>query len=278
MATTGRTHGLPHEPPWTMRLPLLVLGVLAFFGGLINLPYKPFNALERFLAPVFPASIDPSISIGTGTKVILSIATTAVAVLGLYLGLTAWRTAEHPALEPAVLRHGWYVDEALAATVSGPLTEGADGLAFEVDAKGIDGLVNGVARLATGSGRQLRKLQTGYIRNYALGIGLGAVVLLCLHRHPGGELSHGFPAPHLPDLPAPRGRRGDGGHPPHACRAGQVHRPALRRRRARAGRGAGGRVQDQRQLPIRLRSLAGSASSASPGTSGWTASPCSWWP
>jgi len=170
--------GEPHEPSWTMRFPLVVLGILAFAGGLLNLPYQPFNFMERFLSPTFPAAIDPSIALGTSTKVILSVVTTAIAVLGLYLGLTAWRRAERPSLEPALLAHGWYVDEGLAATVSGPLSGLAAGMAFEVDARGIDGLVNGVARLAAGSGRQLRKLQSGYVRNYALGIGLGAVVLL----------------------------------------------------------------------------------------------------
>jgi hypothetical protein len=42
----------------------------------------------------------------------------------------------------------------------------------------VDGLVNGVAHLAAGTGRQLRRIQTGYVRNYALGIGVGAVAIL----------------------------------------------------------------------------------------------------
>ena len=42
----------------------------------------------------------------------------------------------------------------------------------------IDGTVNGVARLTAQTGRQLRRLQTGYVRNYALGIGIGAAIIL----------------------------------------------------------------------------------------------------
>ncbi|HWG74174.1 MAG TPA: NADH-quinone oxidoreductase subunit L [Acidimicrobiales bacterium] len=169
----------PHEPDLTMRFPLVLLGVLAFAGGIVNLPYKPFNALERFLSPLFPTAIDPNIVVGTQTKVVLSVVTTALAVAGLVLGLTAWRRAERPALEPAFLRHGWYIDEGLAATVDGPMAGVAGGLAYEVDARGIDGVVGAVAWMAGAGGRQLRKLQTGYVRNYALGIGLGAVALLC---------------------------------------------------------------------------------------------------
>ena len=177
----GTVHhaGDPHEPAWTMRFPLVLLGFLAFAGGIINLPYKPFNALERFLSPIFPAAIDPSIVVATQTKVILSVVTTALAVGGLALGLTAWRRAERPALEPAFLRHSWYIDDGLAATVSGPMAGAASGLAHQVDVKGIDGVVGAVAWLVATSGRQLRRLQTGYVRNYALGIGLGVVVILC---------------------------------------------------------------------------------------------------
>jgi NADH-quinone oxidoreductase subunit L len=42
----------------------------------------------------------------------------------------------------------------------------------------IDGAVTGTGELVRGMGGQLRKLQTGYVRNYALGIAAGTVALL----------------------------------------------------------------------------------------------------
>ncbi len=42
----------------------------------------------------------------------------------------------------------------------------------------IDGAVNGVAHITSGGGRGLRVLQTGYVRSYALGLGVGVVALL----------------------------------------------------------------------------------------------------
>ena len=91
----------------------------------------------------------------------------------------AWRQkVDVPALEPAVLAHGWYIDDTVSATVSGPLTRLANMFAFVIDARFMDGLVRGVSGVVAGSGRQLRRVQTGYVRNYALGIGVGAVVLL----------------------------------------------------------------------------------------------------
>jgi NADH-quinone oxidoreductase subunit L len=181
-AAHGDEHGhgaKPHESPATMTIPLIILSVGAIFGGLINFPYFHWDFLEKFLAPVFPTAIDPAIHVGTTTKVVLSLVVLVGCLIGLVAGLRTWQTADHPALEPAVLQHGWYIDDALAATVSGPLTIGADGLAFGVDAQVIDGAVNGVAHLTTFSGRQLRKLQTGYVRTYAIGLAAGTAVVLC---------------------------------------------------------------------------------------------------
>ena len=50
--------------------------------------------------------------------------------------------------------------------------------AWVVDARIIDGAVNGTASLARATGQAARKLQTGYARNYALGIALGVALLI----------------------------------------------------------------------------------------------------
>jgi NADH-quinone oxidoreductase subunit L len=171
--------GPPHESPAVMTIPLIILSVAAVLGGLINFPYFHWDFLDKWLAPVFPTAIDPAIHIATGTKVALSLIVLAGCLIGMVLGLRTWQTADHPALEPAVLRHGWYIDEAVAATVSGPIAAGAGGLAYGVDAEVIDGAVNGVAWLTTFGGRQIRRLQTGYVRNYAIGLAAGTAVVLC---------------------------------------------------------------------------------------------------
>jgi NADH-quinone oxidoreductase subunit L len=175
----GDHDGPPHESSPVMTIPLILLSVGALLGGLINFPFFHWNFLERWLAPMFPAAIDPSIHVGSTTKLVLSLVVLAGCLIALVVGLGTWKTSEHPELEPALLTHGWYVDEALAATVSGPVTVGANGLAFAVDAGLVDGTVNGVAHATTLAGRQLRRLQTGYVRNYAIGLAAGTAVLLC---------------------------------------------------------------------------------------------------
>ncbi len=47
----------PHESPWVMRLPLVILAFFAFFGGLLNLPWVHTHDLESWLAPVFSGTL-----------------------------------------------------------------------------------------------------------------------------------------------------------------------------------------------------------------------------
>ena len=51
-------------------------------------------------------------------------------------------------------------------------------LAYVLDAKVVDGAVNGVGSVVRAAGTRLRRVQTGYVRNYALGIGFGVVAVL----------------------------------------------------------------------------------------------------
>ncbi|HET9078597.1 MAG TPA: NADH-quinone oxidoreductase subunit L [Acidimicrobiales bacterium] len=171
--------GQPHEAPFTMTVPLIILSVASCIGWLINAPFGGLDFLNKWLAPIFPASVATPFTVATGTKWIIGLVATAFAFGGLFAGIAAWRRhVDRPALEPAFLARAWYIDDTVAATVSGPLTVMASAFSFVIDARWVDGLVNGVARLAAASGRQLRRIQTGYVRNYALGIGVGAVAIL----------------------------------------------------------------------------------------------------
>ena len=51
-------------------------------------------------------------------------------------------------------------------------------LLVKTDENVIDGVVRGVGTTMLGSARGLRKLQTGYVRNYALLILIGALAIL----------------------------------------------------------------------------------------------------
>jgi NADH-quinone oxidoreductase subunit L len=53
----GGGHGKPHESPWSMVAPLVLLAVLSIIGGYVGVPkaLHGSNEIEHFLAPVMPA-------------------------------------------------------------------------------------------------------------------------------------------------------------------------------------------------------------------------------
>jgi len=168
----------PHESPWVMLVPLVLLALLALVGGVLNLPLKPLDLLDKWLQPVVGAASNAG-HMSTAGKWASALATTALCLVGIGLGFTTWaRSSEHEALEPAPLKRAWYVDPLYAAVIEKPGLVLSEVGAWVVDKDVIDGAVNGVGWLVRGSGAQLRKLQTGYVRNYALGIAAGTVAIL----------------------------------------------------------------------------------------------------
>jgi NADH-quinone oxidoreductase subunit L len=181
-AGAGSGHGgsaEPHESPWVMALPLVVLAVLAFFGGVLHLPWRHsgWNPLA-WLGPVFGAAQYEAHQ-STGTQWALAIVDSVVALVGLGVAFSLWsRRASRPELEPTALARAYYLDDIYDAVIARPGQAFARFCATVVEVGVIDGAVNGVGRLTRAAGGGLRRLQTGYVRQYALGIVLGAVLLL----------------------------------------------------------------------------------------------------
>ncbi len=172
-------HHTPHESPWIMRIPLVVLALFAFIGGGLELPWVHTHDLESFLAPVFGLDLFND-HLGTGPLWYLAIADIAAAFAGVIIGVWLWRGAvvEKPALEPQFLQRVWYWDDFYDLVIGRPAQRLATFCAWVVDARIIDGAVNGVAHLARLTGTAARRLQTGYARNYALGIAFGMALLV----------------------------------------------------------------------------------------------------
>jgi len=170
----------PHESPWTMTLPLVGLALLSIFGGALNLPINADTEfLTKWLEPVFGTGLR-EVTATTGTKWALFVVTIVFVAIGIGVAYAVYlaHKVREETMEPAVLRHAWYVDDFVAAVVGGPLRLAAVWSAYVFDLKIIDGAVNGVATLVRNGGGNLRRLQTGFVRNYALGVGAGAVALL----------------------------------------------------------------------------------------------------
>jgi NADH-quinone oxidoreductase subunit L len=167
----------PHESPWLMRAPLVALAVLAFAGGIINLPLLSDTLyLEHWLEPVLEGAafhVDAS----TGTKIGLAAFSVALALAGIALAVAVYLRERLDPVEPAVLERGWFYDEGVTAFMGGPGRAGFDGVAA-FDANVVDGAVNGVGVTVRGGGRLLRAVQTGFVRSYALGVAAGVIVVV----------------------------------------------------------------------------------------------------
>ncbi len=176
----GEAHGEPHEAPWTMALPLVVLAALSVVGGRLNLPFsKKTEVIANWLHPVFGERLH-ELGISTGSKWALAGTAVALGLIGIAFAVAVFLRGrvDQERLEPAVLRNGWYVDDLYAAIIETPGRLLAAFSAFVLDTKVIDGAVNGVGSLVRNGGDRLRRVQTGYVRNYALGVAAGAVLIL----------------------------------------------------------------------------------------------------
>ena len=171
----------PHESPWTMILPLVILSIGAIFIGFINMPFSDSTkALEHWLEPSFFGD-EAHLSLSGAVQWALVIMAVAAALGGIALGAIVYLKArgDRARIEQPVLAHAWYIDETYAAIAGGPGYVAFEDTA-EFDRVVVDGSVNGVGRGVRWTGSLLRRAQNGYVRSYALGVAVGAVVLVGL--------------------------------------------------------------------------------------------------
>ena len=170
----------PHESSWTMTAPLCVLAGAAAVGGVINLPLvKDWLVLEHFLEPIF--NHPHHFSSGTLTKIALAVISVAAGIVGIFFAVMTWLTKRIPndRLEPDFLENAMYIDATYARVVGGVGTSGFQGTA-NVDERFVDGAVNGIGKLILKTGQLIRPAQSGYIRNYAVGVAVGALAIIVL--------------------------------------------------------------------------------------------------
>ena len=180
-AEENGAHGdhTPHESPWTMVTPLVVLAGLSIVGGAMQLPFsKSTHFLEHWLEPVVHHS-EVSIA-GTwaySNKWLLLVVAILIAVSGVVAAIAVYSKGKFKIIEPKILADAWRYDSAVSAIVGGPGRAAFGGVAA-FDAKVVDGAVNGIGTEVRAASGLLRKVQSGLVRSYAFVIGLGAVVLL----------------------------------------------------------------------------------------------------
>jgi NADH-quinone oxidoreductase subunit L len=181
----GKLHHDPHESPKIMTFPLVVLAVLSFAGGALNLPKEGLKNLTEWLHAAVPVKPLEVHSFGQGF--LLSTVAVVLGAIGILAGIRIYQKGLRNGQDPVLVRlgglgrffdRGWGLDPAISWFVDQPGRKTAEVLAQPIDQGVIDGAVNGVAALVVGVGGRLRRIQTGFVRNYALTLLSGATVVL----------------------------------------------------------------------------------------------------
>ena len=171
-----------------MALALIVLAIGSAAAGYLGLPevLGGSNWFEHFLEPSFGVHAAEEAT-GHGPEALLMVVSSAVAAAGIAVAvylflqnrLAADRMADRFAGVRELLLNKYYVDEVYNAAIVQPIRiVSEDALWKVVDARVIDGAVNGVAETVGGVSEVLRRVQTGSVRTYAAALLFGVVMIL----------------------------------------------------------------------------------------------------
>jgi NADH-quinone oxidoreductase subunit L len=172
----------PHEAPATMTIPMIVLAIGSIGAGAT----LSAIGLTDWLAPSLGELAETGAAEDVG--VIPHAAVPWMVVLLSALGvLTAWLTVgrhrvpvampAHVSLPVRAARRDLYANAVNEALIARPGTWLTRALVY-FDNRGVDGLVNGMAAGLGGSSGRLRRLQTGFVRSYALSMLGGSVLVI----------------------------------------------------------------------------------------------------
>ena len=168
----------PHESPFLMWAPMAVLALGSIASGFLLYQGK---AIVNWLAPIVDKHHHEHEEFLPATTITL-MAITAV-IIGVAIALSKYRgelSSDAPtsvSVWTRIARRDLLQDDANEFLFMRP-GQKLTNLLLGVDRSVIDGAVRGVAGSAIGSARVLRRLQSGYVRNYALLILIGALVIL----------------------------------------------------------------------------------------------------
>jgi NADH-quinone oxidoreductase subunit L len=172
-----------HESPTVMTMPLLILaGLTTIAGVILGFPGERGTPFARFLEPVFGAHEGAHSTLAALMLVVLSVITVVAGIM--LAGMIYTRDARAEDIERsrtpvhALLLNAYYVDWIYDRLLVQPLYALSVFLARAFDLGVIDGIVDGLGRVVAGWAAGFRRVQTGFVVNYALTMLVGAVALV----------------------------------------------------------------------------------------------------
>jgi NADH-quinone oxidoreductase subunit L len=167
----------PHESPSIMTVPLIVLAALSALGGLLLLN----DWIVDWLAPVVGVQAEHELGVPAWvlTLIVLAVVAFGIVIAWLEIGIK-----DIPRVAPRKV--SWVTRAARADLYGDALNEElfmrpgnrfVDGL-VTFDDTIVDGAVNGTGSASQGMSGTFRRIQTGYVRSYALSVMAGALVVV----------------------------------------------------------------------------------------------------
>ena len=165
----------PHESPYIMTVPLMLLALGSVAAG-----WLMATRVADWLTPVFgqeQAKPEPVLA-----HWLLTTLSLLFTVIGAGIAFMLFRNGTAEVEQPAgavvtAARRNLYTDAFNEAVFERPGVYLTRALVY-LDNKGIDGLVNGIAASVGGGSGRLRRLQTGFVRSYALSMLTGALLVV----------------------------------------------------------------------------------------------------
>ena len=177
--TEEQKHHL-HESPSLITIPLVILAILAFIGGAINLPGS--NWLTHFLEPILATKHEEH-ALGTHEYMLMGIALT-IAVFGILLAYLKYIKQSFVPKEDAeiigfnkIIYNKYYVDEFYTFIIVRPLNSLSSFFRTTLE-PALGKVVFSFGTVANGIGTQGKKLHNGSVGLYLFAFVIGVVAIV----------------------------------------------------------------------------------------------------
>ena len=194
----------------------IVLAFLSAVGGFVGIPIiQGANVFHDFLAPLLGGGHEAASSLNmtltkiahassaaaesageahhnVGVEIIMMVISLIIAFCGV--GLAYYMYLKNPSYPKQLaekfrrmyhlMANKWFVDEIYDTLFVNPIKKGSGILWTFFDAKVVDGMVNGAGWIVRWISSVIKRIQTGYVQNYALSIlfGVGAIIVFLVLR------------------------------------------------------------------------------------------------
>lgn len=175
----------PQESPWSMTIPLMILAFFSVFGGFVALPEHNFafyihygefehEAIAWGLAGI--SVVAGLLGIGLAYAIYVTKAISAENVVARFPGVYK------------LLKNKYYIDE-LYLWIIHNIMDGLGKVLYWFDIYIVDGVVNVLALITRGSGKVLRRTNTGQLQTYAMVFFVAVVVIFMVFAFGEGQLT-----------------------------------------------------------------------------------------